>query len=124
VVQSIKFGFEFICPPRHFLRFMACHRSDTTNAFRNAGLFGDDKILDVARLCNMTERYLNNLEMNDGIEKKTYVPPQNSTLVLRHLGFSMSFDISSTSYSRVTTRTGSGYDSPKTALRPAIFCAV
>lgn len=40
--------------------------------------------------------------------RQTHVPPQNSTLVFRHLGFSASFAISSTSYSSVTTRTGSG----------------
>ena len=55
--------------------------------------------------------------------RATCVPPQNSILVLRHFGFSMSCAISSTSYSSDTTRTGSGYASPKTARRPGIFWA-
>jgi hypothetical protein len=36
MVESIKFGFEIICPACYLLRFMACHRNDTTNAFCNA----------------------------------------------------------------------------------------
>jgi len=62
--------------------------------------------------CNITKR------------RQTYVPPQNSTLVFRHWGFSISRAISFTSYSSVTTRTGSGYDSPKTARSPGMREAV
>lgn len=50
-----------------------------------------------------------------------YVPPQNSTLVFLHFGFSMSLAISSTPYSKLTTLTGSGYASPNTALSPGIL---
>lgn len=70
------------------------------------------------------------------------MPPQNSTLVERHLGFSVSERISSMLNSRVTHRTGFGYVSPKlesrllasrniatsnttyTARNPGIFLAV
>lgn len=122
MIQSAELSFKIIPSTRYFLGFMACHSNDTPYTLGDTRLLGDDKVLDVRCLRDMAKSCL---VVRCGIKvEQTHVPPQNSTLVLRHLEFSMSCDISSISNSRVTTRTGSGYDSPKTARSPGIFWAV
>lgn len=96
---------------------MSSNSDDPSDSFRDAGFFENNEILDVSRLRDMAAGRADQYGKCD-CNLSAYVPPQNSMLVLLHFVLSTSFRISSTSYSRVTTLTGSGYASPKTARTP------
>jgi hypothetical protein len=84
---------------------------DTPDPLGDRRFLGDDKVLDFVSLADVTTGKGCFIRIRSGAKSictATHVPPQNSTLVCFHLGFSMSEVISSKENSRVTTLTGSG----------------